>query len=94
MDWTNVTEHKITVDVYASWSTTSPRYRVYVDRDLLTERDFVWSGSDTYIREHIIVNLQSGTHSLKIEQVGNTGSIRTKNITVDGVAAKAEFTIE
>lgn len=89
-----MTEHKITVDVYASWSTTSPRYRVYVDRDLLTERDFVWSGSDTYIREHIIVNLQSGTHSLKIEQVGNTGSIRTKNITVDGVAAKAEFTIE
>ena len=83
--------HAITVDVYASWGDIPPRYRVYVDKDLLTERDFVWPAHEIFIKENIEVMLPAGDHSLYIEQVGSNGRIFTKNITVDGVASTADF---
>ena len=48
---------QITVDVYAKWIEKTPAYRVYVDNDLLTERDFIWSSHSNFIRENILVNL-------------------------------------
>jgi hypothetical protein len=76
-------EVKLTADVHASWSDTAPRYRVYVDQDLMTERDFVYPGAEIYITEHILVNLMPGGHTVKIEQI-NGDNIQVKNITVDG----------
>jgi len=84
-------EHSITVDVYAHWSEHYPRYRVYVDSDLLTERDFIWSGNETYIKENILVTLLPGKHTITVEQISPQGKIKVKNITVDGVASTAEF---
>lgn len=86
-------ECSITADVYASWSTGHPIYRVYVDNDLLTERDFTWPGPEIFIREQIIVNLTPGSHSVKIEHVNRHGIITVKNITVNGIASKADFII-
>jgi hypothetical protein len=86
-------DYAITVDVYASWGDQPPRYRLYVDSDLLTERDFIWNSTNVFIRENIVVNLEPGLHTLKVEQINNAGSIRTENITVDGVASSNEFTI-
>lgn len=83
-------EHQITVDVYAKWSDTPPRYRVYVDDDLLTERDFIYDGS-LYIREHITVLLESGKHKIRIQQCNKAGRIRSKNPTVDSVPTSMEF---
>lgn len=85
-------QHLITADVYAHWGEVSPSYRVYVDRDLLTERDFGWPGHEVFIRENIVVDLKPGVHKLRIEQIGNNGKIQIKDITVDGVASKPEFT--
>lgn len=85
-------EHVISVDVYASWSNVAPRYRVYVDSDLLTERDFIWGGADIFIRENIIVHLEPGQHSLRIEHVNNeNGSIRTENVTLNGAPSTYLF---
>lgn len=84
-------EHNLTVDVHASWGDVCPRYRVYVDGDLLTERDFIWPGSTQYIKENIIVNLSAGSHTLQVEQVNTGGTIRTENVTLDGVASSYEF---
>jgi len=76
-------EVRITADVHASWGDAPPRYRVYVDQDLLTERDFIYPGSEIYITEHILVRLKPGGHVIKIEQI-NGDNIRIKNIQVDG----------
>lgn len=76
-------EVKITADVHASWGETPPRYRVYVDHDLMTERDFIYPGSEIYITEHILVRLKPGGHFIRVEQV-NGDNIKVKNITVDG----------
>jgi hypothetical protein len=86
-----VKEHHLTVDVYASWSDAHPRYRVYVDSDLLTERDFIWLGHDIYIKENIVVHLLPGQHNLRVEQVGTSGTIRTKNVTLDGQPSSFDF---
>ena len=86
-------EHKLTVDIYASWGDVCPRYRVYVDNDLLTERDFIWPGTERFIRENIIVNLSAGDHTLTVEQVNTGGTIRTENVTLDDVPSSYQFTI-
>jgi hypothetical protein len=84
-------EHKLTVDVYASWGDVCPRYRVYVDGELLTERDFIWPGSSQYVRENIIVNLPAGPHTLQVEQVNTGGTILTKNVTLNGAPSSYQF---
>jgi len=87
-----MTEHKLTVDVYAHWGDVPPRYRVYVDNDLLTERDFTWGGAHVYIQENILVNLNAGVHTLKVEHINTAGTIRTENVMLNGVASSYEFT--
>jgi hypothetical protein len=81
----------IKVDVYGRWDERAPIYRVYVDNDLLTERDFIWHNN--YICENIIVNLEPGMHTVKIEQTTAYGTITAKNIRVNGVDSSTEFTI-
>ncbi len=84
-------EHKLTADVYASYSDIPPRYRIFVDGDLLTERDFVWPGPEIFIRENIFVNLNPGNHRLEITQVSGSGHITVKNITLDGNNCSYDF---
>ncbi len=84
-------QYLITADVYARWGDNQPCYRVYVDSDLLTERNFIWPGHEVFIRENIVVELEPGTHKLRIEQVGRGGKITVKNIQVDGAASDMEF---
>lgn len=88
-----MSEHKLTVDVYAHCGEGNPRYRVFVDNDLLTERDFTWPGHEIFIRENIIVNLNPGSHILKVEQINTVGTIQVKNVTVDGIASATNFII-
>jgi len=85
-------EHTITVDIYAD--SGEPRYRIYVDNNLLTERDFTWPSHEIFIRENIIVNLAEGPHQLNVELVGNHGTIKPRNITVDGKPSLFDFTID
>lgn len=86
-----MTQHLISADVYAHSGDGNPRYRVYVDNDLLTERDFVWPTHEIFIRENITVDLAPGAHMLHIEQVGNQGKIQVKNIRLDGSASDTQF---
>jgi hypothetical protein len=85
-------EHTITVDIYAD--SGEPRYRVYIDNNLLTERDFTWASHEIFVRENIIVNLGEGLHTLYVEQVGTNGTIKPQNVTVDGKPSLFDFTIE
>lgn len=87
-----MTEYNLTVDIYASWGDLPPRYRLYVDYDLLTERDFIWSGANQFIRENIIVKLKPGEHKLRVEQVNKNGTIRVENITLNGDPSYLNFT--
>jgi hypothetical protein len=45
------------------------RYRLYVDDDLITERNWIWDNS-TFLQENLWVNIDPlVTHTLKLESV-------------------------
>lgn len=75
----------LTIDVYChrDWD-SSPVYRVYVDDDLLTERTWAWPSYETYIKEHIEVEVEHGAHQVKIYNCAPNNNISFKNVTVDG----------
>lgn len=81
----------ISVDVWCNYDDfVKPAYRVYVDSDMLTERTFIWKSATQYIREHIEVNLASGSHYLTIENLTpEMAKYRIDNIQVDGTAVTA-----
>jgi hypothetical protein len=87
-------EYSITVDVYANWRDTQPVYRIYVDNELLAEHDFTWNGNEVYIREHIQAILAPGAHNVRIEHINSSGTIKVKNITLDGVEVEDNFITE
>lgn len=84
----------IDVDVWCKYIDTPPIYRVYVDDEMLTERTFIWSSTNQYIREHIEVYLDKGAHEVKIVNCGDHHTVFfAQNITVNGKSSTARFTI-
>jgi len=69
----------ITVDVYCTDITNAPRYRVFVDNYLITERNFVFD--EQYVRENIFVNLAPGEHTFHLEC--ETDNFTYTNLTVN-----------
>ena len=88
-----MSQHEITVDIYAHWGDKPPVYRLYVNNEMLTERTFIWPGNETYIREHVVVDLKPGTYTINVEQIGSTGTITAKDIVLDGKPSSNEFII-
>jgi|688.fasta_scaffold1131103_2 hypothetical protein len=76
-------EHKLQVAVHAHWNDTAPVYRIYVDDDLLTERTFGYQSYQFYILEHILCNLDDGTHYLKLVNLSHNSRFELKNFHVD-----------
>ena len=76
----------VTADVYCTRSEGSPVYRIYVDGDLLTERNWIWPAYDTYICERIEVDVEPGEHRLDLVDCSTDTVFYLKNITVNGVA--------
>lgn len=87
----------ISVDVYCQWVTTPFAYRLYIDEDLLTERTYIWNNTEQYIVEQIVVNLEPGIHSLKVEHVGSQiNKFRTNNFKINNKPANlvaGQFTV-
>jgi hypothetical protein len=81
----------ISIDVYChkNWD-SSPVYRIYVDDDLLTERTWQWPAYETYIKENIEVDVDSGTHRIYIENCSPNSNINFKNLTVNGQLISTE----
>ena len=54
------------------------KYRLYIDDELLTERNWIWNQS-TYIVEHMVVDLeQNSSHTIKVEVIKTNPSYLTQ----------------
>lgn len=62
-------EVAISIDVYCDWMGQPEPYRIYVDNDLLTERTYLWNNPGQFVRENIIVFLEPGEHTVRVEPV-------------------------
>jgi hypothetical protein len=78
-------EHKFvqfTVDVSAKRHPGAVlRYRAYINDELFTERDWIWT--DTYLEETHQISAPSGIYPIRYETVDSDGGrIRVKNFRV------------
>ena len=72
----------IAVEVHCvepSWvQMENSKYRIYLDGELLTERDWVWD-QNTYINEHIIAEISpNDTHRINVEVIKSKPEHLTK----------------
>lgn len=61
----------IEVDVLCDWQSEPPSYRLYIDNELFTERDYIWRNPNQWVREILVAELAPGTHTIKVEPVIN-----------------------
>jgi hypothetical protein len=56
--------------IQPSWvQLENSRYRIYLDNELMTERDWVWD-QNIYINEHLLADILPNTaHTIKVEVI-------------------------
>ena len=80
----------ITVGVHFSGAEFEPRYRLYVDNYLLTERTWIWPTYKNYVEEHITVKIPEGKHKLYIVPVPENAAFELKNCVVNDKPVELE----
>jgi hypothetical protein len=76
-------ERKLEVDVHAHWNNNPPVYRLYVNDEMLTERTFGWVSYQFYITEHMYCDLETGVHTLRLENLDSESRFELLNFKVD-----------
>ena len=77
---------KIEFDLYCDWQTNPPAYRVYVNNEMFTESNYVWSGPQ-YLTEMLQLDAPPGKYKVRIENLGE-GNFKIRNMRcVDGEAS-------
>lgn len=77
-------EVKLTFEVHCEGS-QGESYRLYLGKDLLTERTWRWTPNKTYLREVASLKLPRGEYDLRVERVEPASSVFSLyNIEVEG----------
>ena len=72
----------VVCDLYCTRTETPPRYRMYVNDELFTERTWIWD--NVYLEENLQVQAPPGRYTVALEIVQPTdATIVMKNIRVD-----------
>jgi hypothetical protein len=59
---------KIEFDLYCDWQTNPPAYRVYVNDEMFTERNYIWSGPQ-YLTEMLQLDAPAGIYKIRIKKL-------------------------
>ena len=69
---------KIEFDLYCEWKTNPPAYRVYVNDEMFTERNYIWSGPQ-YVTEMLQLEAPCGQYKIRIENLGK-GTFKVRGL--------------
>lgn len=58
-----------------------PRYRIYVNGELFTERNYIWKGTQ-YLRENLQIDAEPGEYTILLEKV-DPAKLKMRNTKVD-----------
>ena len=58
-----------------------PRYRIYVNNELFTERTYIWKGTQ-YLRENLQINAEPGVYKIELEKI-DPSKLKMRNTRVD-----------
>lgn len=78
---------QISYDVHCDWAGSPPRYRLYVEGELFTERTFNFVQS--YLNEVIPITAVPGDYVVRYEMIDSNGHIAVDNPQV--ISGPAEF---
>lgn len=74
---------RVLCDVHFKWEGSTPRYRVFVNDELFTERTWIWS-SEYYLEEALQIEAVPGEYQIMFQPIGNSGAeIKIKNPRID-----------
>ena len=60
-------------------------YRVFINDELMTERDYIWDNKTHYLTEIVPLFVGSGTHSINIQNLNpKLGTLMINTIRVNG----------
>jgi hypothetical protein len=76
---------KLEVDVHGHWSDSPPIYRIYVDNEMMIERTFGWPSYQNYITEHMYCDLDTGVHTLSLENLDTNSRFELDHFTLDKI---------
>lgn len=79
---------KLEIDLFAElnpkFSEGIP-YRLYINDELMTERDYIWNNETHYLTEVVPLFLDPGIHTINIENLKpKNGSLMINTIRVNG----------
>jgi hypothetical protein len=83
--------HQLEIDVHAHWDGQPPVYRIYVDQELITERKFRWKSYEFYIKELVSCYLETGIHTIKLENVNKDGRFELDQFIVNSTPVNRYF---
>ena len=73
---------RVLCDVICKWSENPPRYRVFVNGELFTERTWIWQ--DHYLEEALQIEAVPGEYQITFELVRAEGAeLKIKNCRID-----------
>ena len=89
-------EYEITVDIYGNWEQEPLAYRIYIDDEMICEREFYAMDYEFY-RDRILVELPADSvHNFKFEQLPTAypnHKLAYKNLLLNGKPVTATFTV-
>ncbi len=58
-------------------------YQLYVDNELMIQRQTVWNPATDYVQESIIVDIEAGMHTITLRSDQAPNAFKIETITVD-----------
>jgi len=73
---------RVLCDIICKPITPEPRYRVFVNDELFTERTWIWEG--VYLEESLQIEAEPGIYPIRVELVDpESATLKVKNMCVD-----------
>lgn len=82
---------KLEIDVYGHWNNKPPVYRIFIDDEMVTERTFGWPSYQNYITEHIACDLDTGVHTLRLQNLDEQSRFEIENFLVNNELVDKNF---
>ena len=67
---------QVLCDVHCSWDQEQPRYRVYVNDELFTERTWIWR--EAYLEEALTIEAAPGQYQIRVDLIDPSGTAKLK----------------
>lgn len=76
---------KLEIDLFCNIRRDKVAYRLYVNDELMTERDYIWDNTKQYLTEIVPLDIDPGTHTIHIENLNpDNGEFSINTIRLNG----------